>query len=202
MFPWFMYPLLAYRSFVLPILLVSSVAVPCWFGFRLYRLRASGRRPSFPREILLLTFVAYLSGLAAVTLTPNGSSRVVAQGTGGTELRPNLASLTCSSASLPAGSSARGLCARNALGNVALFFPLGVLVPLVWERLRFRRGMQIAIALSFTIELVQYLSSAWGSYRAADVNDVILNALGACLGLVLVSLLRSSPVARAAVPRA
>jgi glycopeptide antibiotics resistance protein len=83
-----------------------------------------------------------------------------------------------------------------------LFFPLGILMPLVWRRLRFWRGIQIAIALSISIELVQYLSSAWGSYRAADVNDVILNSLGACLGLVLMSLLRLRQSTRPAVPRA
>jgi glycopeptide antibiotics resistance protein len=62
--------------------------------------------------------------------------------------------------------------------------------------------MQIALALSFGIELVQYLSRAWGSYRSADVNDVILNGVGACLGLVVVFLLRLRPGTRPAVPRA
>jgi glycopeptide antibiotics resistance protein len=94
---------------------------------------------------------------------------------------------------MPTGSSARGFCARNARGNVLLFFPLGILIPLVWPRHRFRRGIQIAIAVSFGIELAQYLSSAWGSYRAADVNDFILNVLGASLGLALVALLRWRP---------
>jgi glycopeptide antibiotics resistance protein len=83
-----------------------------------------------------------------------------------------------------------------------LFFPLGILIPLVWRHLRFWRGTQIAIALSFGIELLQYLSSAWGSYRAADVNDVILNVLGASLGLALVSLLRLRQGTRPAVPGA
>jgi glycopeptide antibiotics resistance protein len=83
-----------------------------------------------------------------------------------------------------------------------LFFPLGILLPLVWKRLRFWRAIQIAIALSCSIELLQYLSSAWGSYRSADVNDVILNVLGASLGLALVSLLRLRPGTRPAVARA
>ena len=69
-----------------------------------------------------------------------------------------------------------------------LFFPLGILIPLVSRRLRFWRGIQIAIAISVSIEVVQYLSMAW-SNRNADVNDVILNVVGAGLGLMLVSLL-------------
>lgn len=190
---------LVYRSLVYPVLVVSSIVVPCWLAFRLYRHRTRGHGLSFQREILLLIFVVYLSGLAAVTLLPNHSPRVVAEGTGGIELRPDLASLTCSSAILPGGSD-RGFCVRNARGNVMLFLPLGILIPLVWTRLRFWKGLQVAIAISFGIELVQYLSSAWGSYRAADINDVILNGTGAGLGLALVSLLRSLRGAPSAVP--
>lgn len=184
------YLFLPYRSFAVPILVLSAIVVPCWLVFRLYRFRTPGHRVSFRREVLLLAFVVYLVGLAAATLTPNRSSRLLAEGRGGIELHPNLASLTCSSATLPRGSTARAFCLHNSRANFALFFPLGILIPLVWRRLRFRRAILIAIALSVTIELVQYLSSAWGSYRAADVNDVILNVLGACLGLAIVFLIR------------
>jgi glycopeptide antibiotics resistance protein len=188
--PRILYPFLPYRSLVFPILVLIAVVVPCWVVFRLYRRRTPEHRVSFLREILLLTFVAYLAGLAAVTLLPNRSSRVREEGRGGVELRPNLASLTCSSSILPEGSRARSFCVRNAQGNVLLFFPLGILLPLVWSRLRFWRAIQIAIALSVSIEIVQYLSSALGSYRAVDVNDVLLNVFGASLGLALATLVR------------
>jgi Glycopeptide antibiotics resistance protein len=135
-------------------------------------------------------FVFYLSAVAAATLTPNRSSRLLAAGTGGIELRPNLASLTCTSASLPRESTARAFCLHNARGNVMLFFPLGILLPLVSTDLRLWRGIGIAAVLSCSIELLQYFSSAWGSYRAADVNDVILNVGGASLGLALMWLPR------------
>jgi glycopeptide antibiotics resistance protein len=169
--------------------------------FRLYRLRTHGHRLSFHREILLLIFVVYLSGLAGATLLPNHNSRLAAEAAVGIDLHPNLASLTCSSATLPSGSTAQAFCVRNARGNVMLFFPLGILLPLVWRRLRFWRGLQIAIALSSSIELVQYLSRTWIN-RTADVNDVILNGLGASLGLALVFLLRLRRGTRPAVPRA
>jgi len=202
MFRHLLYPFLPYRSFAVPILVLSAIVVPCWLVFRLYRRRTSGQRLSFQREILLLTFVLYLSGLAAVTLEPNRPSRMVAETMVRFELRPSLASLTCSSASLPSGSTAQGFCRRNARGNFVLFIPLGLLLPLVWRRLRFWTGIQIAIALSCGIELLQFLSMAWGSYRTADVNDVVLNVLGAGLGLGLWSLLRIREVIRPAVRRA
>jgi glycopeptide antibiotics resistance protein len=202
MIPRFLFPFLPYRSIVFPFLLLSTIAVPCWLVFRLYRLRTSGHRLSFQHEILLLTFVLYLSGLAAATLTPNHNSSSAAEATVGIELHPNLASLTCSSAIMPRGSKARFFCLYNAAGNVLLFFPLGILIPLVWRHLRLWRGIQIAIAFSVSIELLQYLSRAWGSYRLADVNDVILNGLGAFLGLALLFLLWLPRVTRPAVPPA
>ena len=191
-----LYLFLPYRSFLAPIFALSAIVVPCWLAFRFYRHRTRRLAPSWLRELLLLISVLYLSALAAVTLSPNRSSRLLAAGTGGIEVRPKLASLICSAANLPIGSTAQAFCVHNARGNVMLFFPLGILLPLVWPRLRLWRGMQIAIALSVGIELLQYLSSAWGSYRAADVNDVILNVVGAGLGLALVFLLRTRPDTR------
>ena len=190
MIPRFLFPFLPYRSLFFPFLVLSAIAVPCWLVFRLYRLRTPGHRLLFYREILLLTFVVYLSGLAVATLIPNHNSRQAAEAAVGIDVRPNLASLTCSSAILPKGSTAQAFCVHNARGNVILFFPLGILLPLVWTRLRFWRGIQIATAISVSIELIQYLSRAWGSQRSADINDVVLNGLGACLGLAFVFLLR------------
>ena len=196
--PRWLHPFLPYRSLLYPILVLGLIVVPCWLAFRLYRHRKSGRPLSFQRELLLLVFVAYLAGLAAATLAPNRSTRLRAAGTGGVDLQPSIASLTCSSTTLPAGSRDRAFCARNARGNVLLFVPLGFLLPLVWPRLRFRSALQIAVAVSVSIELLQWLSSSLGSYRAVDINDVILNVFGAGLGMVPVLLLRLRPGLRPA----
>ena len=195
-----LYPLLPYRSIVYPFLVLTAIVGPCWLVFRLYRTRTSRHSASFGRELVLLAFVVYLSGLAAATLEPN-RSRAPVSATDGLELRPNLASLTCSSAASWKSSTARGFCMRNARGNVALFIPLGILIPLVWPRRRFWSGLQIAFAVSVSIEVLQYLSRPW-SNRLADVNDVILNVAGAALGLVLVTLLRWRPRAPAEIARA
>jgi glycopeptide antibiotics resistance protein len=182
-----------YRQVGFPFLVLSAIALPGWLVFRLYRRRTLGQPLSVRREILLLTAVVYLLCVATLTLTPNRGSRLRADATRVLELRPNPASLTCSSAVVPSASNARAFCVQNAAGNVLLFFPLGILLPLIWKGLRFRRGIQIAIALSISIEVAQYFSN----YRSADINDVILNGLGACLGLLLVYLLRMRQSGRA-----
>lgn len=187
--PRLLYPFLVYRSFFFPFFVVSLIVVPCWLAFRLYRRRTLGQPLSFRREILLLIFVLYLAGLASATLAPNHRPRLHTGDTVGVELHPRLSSLSCPSDTLPSGSNTRFFCLYNAKGNVLLFVPLGILIPLVWRRLGFWKGMLIAIAVSLSIEVVQYFSRVWGSYRFADVNDVILNAVGAFLGLTLVSLL-------------
>ena len=190
MLRYLIYPFLVYRSVLYPTLILSLIVVPCWLVFRLYRVRASGHHPSFGREVLLLTFIVYLCGLAAATLNPNDRPRMRTPAMPAVELRPNLATLACSSPTLQSGSNARFFCMYNAKGNVLLFFPLGILIPLIWRRLRFWNVILIAIAVSLSIEVLQYVSRAWGSYRLADINDVILNTFGACLGLAVVSVLR------------
>jgi len=197
--PRFLNPLLPFRSFLHPIFVVCAIGVPCWLGFRLYR-RTRGQRTSLGHELLLLTFVVYLLALAAVTLSPNHCA--AAEASAGIELRPNATSLTCSFPSRLRSPTARGFCQHNAGGNVALFFPLGFLLPLIVRDLRFRRAMLIAIALSISIEVLQYFSRAWGSYRTADVNDVILNTVGAFLGLAVITLLRFRPTPRPEIARA
>jgi len=191
MLRYLLYPFLAYRSVLHPTLILSLIVVPCWLALRLYRLRSSAHRPSLGHEFLLLAFVVYLCGLAAATLDPNDRARMRTPAMPGIELRPKLATLTCSSPQLPNGSNARFFCLYNAKGNVLLFFPLGVLIPLIWRRLRFWNVVLIASAVSLSIETLQYVSTVWGSYRLADINDVILNTLGACVGLIVVSVLRS-----------
>ena len=190
MLRYLLYPLLVYRSVLYPTLILSLIVVPCWLALRLYLNRTSGHSFSFGREVLLLAFVVYLCGLAAATLDPNDGARMRTPNMPGLELRPKLATLTCSSAKLPSGSKARFFCLYNAKGNVLLFFPLGILIPVIWRRLRFWNVILIAIAVSISIETLQYVSRTWGSYRLADINDVILNTLGACVGLAVVSVLR------------
>jgi glycopeptide antibiotics resistance protein len=210
MIPRLLSPLLRYRGAVEqlgpPFLVLCAIALPCWVIFRRYRRRASGLPLSSRRELLLVLAVVYFIGIVTVTLAPTHASRaraaaLRAEPAASIELQPNLASLTCS-ASRASVSHNRAFCMDNAVGNVVLFFPLGVLLPLVWRRLRIWQGLMIALVLSSSIELAQYLTSGWGTNRSADVNDVILNTVGACLGLAVVSLLRFLQEMRSSDPRA
>lgn len=83
-------------------------------------------------------------------------------------------------------------CARNVGGNLALFAPLGWLLPAIAAELRSARWVAgFACAASLAIETLQYASGR----RVADVDDVLLNTAGAALGYLALALVR--PACRA-----
>ncbi|MGN0982950.1 MAG: VanZ family protein [Candidatus Limivicinus sp.] len=69
--------------------------------------------------------------------------------------------------------------------NILLFVPLGFILPLLWKEFRSRRTMCLTgFLLSLGIELAQLLN-----YRISDVDDLLMNTLGAFLGYELMLLL-------------
>ena len=62
--------------------------------------------------------------------------------------------------------------------NVVMFLPLGFLIPTIWEELgKLRYILAAGCGFSVLIEVSQILS-----LRGTDVDDVIMNTLGAVLG--------------------
>ncbi|MDO4271236.1 MAG: VanZ family protein [Eubacteriales bacterium] len=81
------------------------------------------------------------------------------------------------------GSPGLGVFA-NLAGNVLLFLPLGLLLPLFWRYFqRAGRTVLCGLALSVSIELIQLVSGG-----VTSVDDVLLNTLGAALGFALAKL--------------
>ncbi len=77
--------------------------------------------------------------------------------------------------------------AGNILGNIYLFVPLGLLLPLVYRRANNIWTMLfISLILSIFFEAAQY-TLASGS---TDIDDVILNTMGGISGLLLFRLIR------------
>ena len=67
----------------------------------------------------------------------------------------------------------------NLLGNVLMFVPLGLFLPRLWPRLyAFRRFLISVTVVILLIELAQ-LFTLLGSF---DIDDLILNVLGAAIG--------------------
>ena len=65
--------------------------------------------------------------------------------------------------------------------NILLFIPLGVFLPIMYERYdRIKKVVLIGFLFSLSIELVQMFECG-----ATDINDLITNTLGACLGFFI-----------------
>lgn len=72
---------------------------------------------------------------------------------------------------------------KNIFGNIVLFIPIGIILPML--NISYRRVfalMFMTICIITTIELIQMITRV-GSF---DIDDIILNTLGALIGLGMV----------------
>jgi glycopeptide antibiotics resistance protein len=142
--------------------------------------RRSGLGPIRPPALAARTAaVLYAAVLAVVTLAPIRWRADLARYRH--NWRPQLVPIWNLVVNLRDGDRALATLA-GAAGNVALFLPLGFLLPLLAPRLdRLWRTVGTGLALSAAIELSQV---AFPGVRRADVNDVLLNTLGAAVGFL------------------
>ena len=66
----------------------------------------------------------------------------------------------------------------------AMFVPFGFMLPLIWKR--YRSGVKTVLAgflLSLSIEVIQLFS-----FRATDIDDLLMNTLGAAIGYGVIRL--------------
>ena len=85
---------------------------------------------------------------------------------------------------------------KQVAGNFIMLLPLGVYLPLLYRKLRkffaFFAILLISFFVSVAIELLQLATN----YRSTDIDDVILNTLGACLGFLVYLFLRAIALKR------
>ena len=70
----------------------------------------------------------------------------------------------------------------NVAGNVAVFIPLGFALPVLFERIR--SFLQVLI-LSFSISLLAETLQLVLKVGCFDVDDLLLNTIGGCIGYVM-----------------
>lgn len=116
---------------------------------------------------ILIAFGAWLAGVFFMTVRPGS----------GLGVRLNL---------VPVVVDGPGS-AFDALLNTFVFVPPGILLALLGWRLAAVAAAGLAVSLA--IEITQYATN-WG--RTADVNDLITNCVGACLGWGVVWVIRRS----------
>jgi glycopeptide antibiotics resistance protein len=75
----------------------------------------------------------------------------------------------------------------NIVGNVTMFIPSGIILPVVYKNLnRFEKVVAAGAFISLCIEILQLPFSS----RASDIDDLILNTLGVLVGYGIYALIR------------
>ena len=75
----------------------------------------------------------------------------------------------------------------NVIGNVAMFIPSGIVLPIIYKRLdSFIKLILAGGGISLCIEIIQLPFSV----RASDIDDLILNTVGVMLGYGIYALIQ------------
>ncbi len=81
-----------------------------------------------------------------------------------------------------------GAAFMNILANIFLFVPLGFYSEVLWGKRKVKIRIAILVLIPIIVELVQFAFSL-GIF---DVDDIILNAFGGLLGILVIKVLEKS----------
>ena len=158
---------------MLPIsdILIRSISgyvfiVPVFILYFLY-LKKSGRKQSLLHITAVFLFYYYLFGI--LTVTGIGYTSTIS-------FRPQISIIPfCGMISGPI----------DTILNLVLFVPLGFFLPLLYKKYQHIKNVILTgFLFSLSIEIVQMFG--WG---ATDINDLITNTVGVCLGYLVYYLL-------------
>lgn len=185
-----------YVKEMLPLAAAALVVLALLGPRRKRRLARHGLVSPRSREVVLAVFVAFCGGLAAITLFPGGfwdlethlrygwPSEFYSWGTMTSALEHLEEILTPFQEIRRAFRVGRYWLWFMLLGNIVMFLPIGFFPRLLWRRWSWWKSLLTGFFASVTIELVQLFT-----VRSTDIDDVILNTLGALLGWALARLL-------------
>ncbi|MFS0781787.1 VanZ family protein [Bacillus sp. 1P06AnD] len=76
---------------------------------------------------------------------------------------------------------------RNVGGNIVMFIPLGILLPIVSEKIKtFKHVLLGGVTFSLIIECFQCVETLLGGFgRTVDIDDVLLNTVGTIIGFLI-----------------
>lgn len=166
---------------MLPGVALAAALFLCLCPARKRSLQAKKLYSSFLRETVLLLFWMFCGGLAMLTLTPRWFSwfSILRYGAPGYPFfRTGIVNL------VPLRTFAYDQ-SYTILGNVIMFLPFGFCTALLWRRFRWWKALLTGLCVSGLIELWQYFIG-----RSSDIDDLMLNTLGALCGFWLALIVR------------
>lgn len=166
---------------VLPITCLVGLIYVLYRGTRINR---QGTGIDWKIEVVRLLFVCYLTGLLNLTIVPrnfwSNFWALVFVGYSGSELTflDGGFNLVPSLVKWLQGDLLLGSWVKTMLvGNVLMFIPMGVLLPLTFPQLSRKKLWLAAVTVPLIIEIIQPIVG-----RSFDVDDLICNFIGILIG--------------------
>ena len=176
-------------DFITPVLVLLAYTVPLWILSRIiinFLKKRKINKTTLKLELILFLFYLYFVLVISLTILPLPFARFQWPNKGGINLIPFVKNIKAIEDIFSRQNRViTDHTIENILGNIMLFFPLGVFLPVLSKKYRsVKRVMIFAIICSSSIETSQLISRLYEIYRTVDIDDVILNTTGAVLGFL------------------
>ena len=174
---------------VVPITIIVGII---YVIYRIIKIKKNKLSVNYFYEIVKFIFVCYLTGLINLVLVPsnlwshfwfyvkNGYSTGDSLGwfSGSFNFVPSLYKY------LIKGELSIGTWIRDMLiGNMLMFIPMGIMLPLVFKNINKKNIFVIAILITLSIEILQPIVG-----RSFDIDDIIMNFIGSIIGYLAVTI--------------
>ncbi|MCM0650156.1 VanZ family protein [Clostridium swellfunianum] len=166
--------------------------LPIWIVIRLIAFRLCRARGNFSlkREVVLNVFFIYILCLIGVTLFPlriNFDRDYIWVSVNAIPFMRTIKDIINITDNPNMYSFMIKFWIKNIGGNLILLLPLGILIPILWSRFNSAvKTVFVSFCLSLSIEVLQLISFYIGNAgRAFDVDDILLNTIGAYIGYII-----------------
>ena len=185
------------RMYVEGMLMYMLIGAPIYLLCRFLYMKLKNRELKWSKEILLFLFIMFCIGVASQTIIPkwytmvgqDGKAHIYMnrlEGIRSINLIPFSTIFSYLAFSNDQVSNWNQVSLINLLGNVLVFVPFGIFLPLIWNLFRkFTSLFWMSIFIPLFIEITQLFIG-----RSTDIDDVILNALGILFGYCLYKILQ------------
>ena len=176
-------------DFITPVLVLLVYTVPLWILSRIiinFLKKRKFNKTTLKLELILFLFYLYFVLVISLTILPLPFARFQWPNKGGINLIPLVENIKAIKDIFSGQNSViTDHTIEDILGNIMLFFPLGVFLPVLSKKYNsVKRVMIFAIICSSSIEISQLISRHYEIYRTVAIDDVILNTTGAILGFL------------------
>ncbi len=180
------------RMYLEAMVIYILMGAPIYLLIRYLYVKCKKQQIQWIKESLLFLFVMFCIGVASQTIIPHwymtigedGKQQLFIQMTEGVRsinLIPFSTIYSYLAFSNDQVSNWQQVSLVNLLGNVLVFVPFGIFLPLLWSIFRkFTSLLWMSICIPLFIEITQLFIG-----RSTDIDDVILNMLGIIFGFFL-----------------